>query len=174
MSYFQFHDENAWPCNGKSYDGWWGHDTLPKLNYEDSRELHDYILHIAAQVGVAALIMQMDGGWMWRQIWDTVRNIIISFWKRFRRAVNGANPEAVDFGRTLRRPERHGWVADEWDTVMNYDAFMEPVTWFLTGMEKHSDDFTTGNILESLQNFIGAMKHHMASFLTPSLQCCHE
>ncbi len=22
---------------------------------------------------------------------------------------------------------------------MNYDAFMEPVTWFLTGMEKHSD-----------------------------------
>ena len=23
---------------------------------------------------------------------------------------------------------------------MNYDAFMEPITWFLTGMEKHSDD----------------------------------
>ena len=23
---------------------------------------------------------------------------------------------------------------------MNYDAFMEPVTWFLTGMEKHSDE----------------------------------
>ncbi len=33
---------------------------------------------------------------------------------------------------------RHG---DQWDTVMNYDAFMEPVTWFLTGMEKHSDEF---------------------------------
>ncbi len=24
---------------------------------------------------------------------------------------------------------------------MNYDAFMEPVTWFLTGMEKHSDEY---------------------------------
>ena len=24
---------------------------------------------------------------------------------------------------------------------MNYDAFMEPVTWFLTGEEKHSDEF---------------------------------
>jgi len=24
---------------------------------------------------------------------------------------------------------------------MNYDAFMEPITWFLTGMEKHSDEF---------------------------------
>ena len=23
---------------------------------------------------------------------------------------------------------------------MNYDAFMEPVSWFLTGLEKHSDE----------------------------------
>lgn len=28
------------------------------------------------------------------------------------------------------------WLqGDEWDSVMNYDAFMEPLTWFLTGME---------------------------------------
>ena len=34
------------------------------------------------------------------------------------------------------------WLqGDEWDTVMNYDAFMEPVTYFLTGMEKHSDSY---------------------------------
>ena len=32
-------------------------------------------------------------------------------------------------------------MGDEWDTVMNYDAFMEPITWFLTGVEKHSDEF---------------------------------
>jgi len=31
---------------------------------------------------------------------------------------------------------------DQWDTVMNYDAFMEPITWFLTGMEKHSDELS--------------------------------
>ena len=24
--------QDQWPDNG-SYDGWWGHDTLPKLNY---------------------------------------------------------------------------------------------------------------------------------------------
>ena len=24
---------------------------------------------------------------------------------------------------------------------MNYDGFMEPVTWFLTGMDKHSDEY---------------------------------
>lgn len=32
-------------------------------------------------------------------------------------------------------------MGDQWDTVMNYDAFMEPITWFLCGVEKHSDEF---------------------------------
>ena len=47
-NYFLFHrtGENEWPGNG-SYDGWWGHDTLPKLNYEDSKELEEYVLGIA-------------------------------------------------------------------------------------------------------------------------------
>ena len=35
-----------WPYNG-NYDGWWGHDTLPKLDYEHSEALEKYILHIA-------------------------------------------------------------------------------------------------------------------------------
>ncbi len=43
--YFKFHNNHAWPKN-KSYDGWWEHDTLPKLNFEESRELYDYILEI--------------------------------------------------------------------------------------------------------------------------------
>ena len=37
-SFFRFNDENAWPDNG-SYEGWWDHNTLPKLNYEDSGQL---------------------------------------------------------------------------------------------------------------------------------------
>ena len=52
---------------------------------------------------------------------------------------------------------------------MNYDAFMEPLTWFFTGMEKHSDEFR-GDLLGNEQAFSGAMRHHMASFLAPSLQ----
>ncbi len=36
-NYFYFY-EDRWPYN-TTYDGWWGHDTLPKLNYEGSREL---------------------------------------------------------------------------------------------------------------------------------------
>ncbi len=53
-SFFKFHDEKKWPYNG-SYDGWWGHDTLPKLNYEDSPKLHDYIMEIAGKMGFCAL-----------------------------------------------------------------------------------------------------------------------
>src|SRR5699024_9921771 len=62
------------------------------------------------------------------------------------------------------------WLqGDQWDTVMNYDAFMEPITWFFTGMEKHSDEYCEG-LLGNHETFIGAMSHHMASFMAPSLQ----
>ena len=44
-NFFSFHSEN-WPNNG-DYDGWWGHETLPKLNYEGSEELYKYILGVA-------------------------------------------------------------------------------------------------------------------------------
>ena len=52
---------------------------------------------------------------------------------------------------------------------MNYDAFMEPLTWFLTGMEKHSDEYRQ-DLCGNADNFVGAMCHFMASMLTPSLQ----
>ena len=46
---------------------------------------------------------------------------------------------------------------------------MEPVTWFLTGMEKHSDDFRE-DLLGNAESFWGAMQHHTASFSMPSWQ----
>lgn len=58
---------------------------------------------------------------------------------------------------------------DQWDTVMNYDAFMEPITWFLTGVEKHSDEFR-GDLLGNPDTFMGAMNYHMARFQRPSLE----
>lgn len=165
--FFQFHDQNAWPDNG-SYDGWWGHDTLPKLNYEDSDTLHDYILHVAAKW--VSPPYNADG---WRL--DVAADLGHSpeynhqFWREFRDAVKKANPQAVILAEHYGDPR--DWLGgDQWDTVMNYDAFMEPVTWFLTGMEKHSDDFKPENI-GKFENFKDAMKHYMASFLTPSLQC---
>ena len=83
------------------------------------------------------------------------------FWKDFRKAVKSANPEALILAEHYGNPE--GWLqGDEWDSVMNYDAFMEPVTWFLTGMEKHSDEYRE-DLYGNSDAFIGAMKNHMRS-----------
>lgn len=90
------------------------------------------------------------------------------FWKEFRKNVKEANPEAIILAEHYG--EARSWLqGDEWDTVMNYDAFMEPLTWFLTGMEKHSDEFR-GDLLGNHESFMGAMSHHMSSFMAPSLQ----
>ena len=60
-------------------------------------------------------------------------------------------------------------LGDQWDTVMNYDAFMEPITWFLTGVEKHSDEFR-GDLLGNPDAFTGALRHHMSRFNQNSLE----
>lgn len=165
-NYFMFHDENRFPCN-PTYDGWWGHDTLPKLNYEGSRELYEYIMHIAAKW--VSPPFNADG---WRL--DVAADLGHSpefnhrFWRDFRRAVKNANPDAVILAEHYGDPS--DWLqGDQWDTVMNYDAFMEPVTWFLTGMQKHSDDFRP-DMLGNAESFWNAMGYHSASFATPSLQ----
>ena len=51
---------------------------------------------------------------------------------------------------------------------MNYDAFMEPVTWFLTGMQKHSDDFRQ-DLLGNADAFEGMMKDSVVKFMAPTL-----
>ena len=49
------------------------------------------------------------------------------FWKEFRRVVKEANPEAIILAEHYG--DAMSWLqGDEWDTVMNYDAFMEPVS----------------------------------------------
>jgi alpha-glucosidase len=164
--FFSFHKDGGWPYNS-AYDGWWGHDTLPKLNYEGSRQLFDYILYIGRKW--VSPPYNADG---WRL--DVAADLGHSsafnhqFWQEFRHAVKQANPNAIilaeHYGNT------RDWLqGNEWDTVMNYDAFMEPVTWFLTGMEKHSDDFRE-DLLGNAESFWGAMKHHSASFSMPSWQ----
>lgn len=155
--YFQFSNQNKWPYN-PTYDGWWAHDTLPKLNYEESPELYNYILEVGKRW--VSPPYNADG---WRL--DVAADLGHSnefnhkFWKDFRKAVKGANPNAVILAEHYGNPE--GWLqGDEWDTVMNYDAFMEPVTWFLTGMEKHSDE-RRDDLYGNSEAFINSMKNHM-------------
>lgn len=167
-SYFCFSEEGeeSWPYN-KSYSGWWGHDTLPKLNYEDSEELEKYVLEIGRKW--VSPPYNADG-WRLDVAADLGRSNEYNheFWKKFRIAVKEANPDAIILAEHYGDPEE--WLGgDEWDTVMNYDAFMEPVTWFLTGMEKHSDE-SREDLLGDADCFINTMKHHMSNMLTPSLQ----
>ena len=166
--FFHFFDEReeAWPYN-KNYDGWWGHDTLPKLNYEDSPTLEEYILNIGKKwvsppynADGCRLDVAADLGY------SNEYNHI--FWENFRKAVKSANPQALILAEHYGDPGE--WLqGDEWDSVMNYDAFMEPLTWFLTGMEKHSDERRT-DLWGNADNFVNTMNHFMASMLTPSLQ----
>ncbi|MBD5444636.1 MAG: glycoside hydrolase family 13 protein [Lachnospiraceae bacterium] len=163
-NYFQFNSNN-WPYNG-AYDGWWGNDTLPKLNFEGSRELINYILDIGKKW--VSPPYNADG-WRLDVAADLGHSAAFNhnFWKEFRKAVKTANPDAIILAEHYGSPK--DWLqGDEWDTVMNYDAFMEPVTWFLTGMEKHSDDYRD-DLKGNADSFWEAMKHHGASFTSPSL-----
>jgi alpha-glucosidase len=156
-NFFQFHSQN-WPDN-RDYDGWWGNDTLPKLNYEGSKDLENYILRIAAKW--VSPPYNCDG---WRL--DVAADLGHSeeynhgFWKKFRKAVKDANPDAVILAEHYGDPS--AWLeSGEWDTIMNYDAFMEPVTWFLTGMQKHSDEFRQ-DMLGNPYHFFNGMRHNMS------------
>ncbi|MCR4653943.1 MAG: glycoside hydrolase family 13 protein [Eubacterium sp.] len=164
-NYFSFREDGKWPYN-EEYDGWWGHNTLPKLNYEGSTELQEDIFRIARKW--VSPPYNVDG---WRL--DVAADLGHSsgfnhdFWRRFRKVVKEANPNALILAEHYG--DADAWLqGDEWDTVMNYDAFMEPVSWFFTGMEKHSDSYRE-DLLGNADSFQDAMRYHMASFSMPSL-----
>ncbi len=154
-SYFKWYG-NEWP-NNDCYDGWWGYDNHPKLNYKDSPELFAYMTDIAAKW--VSPPYNADG---WRldvaaDLGDSA-DINHSFWSSFRKSVKTANPDAIIIA------EHYGcalpWLnGREWDTVMNYDAFMEPLTWFFTGMEKHSERYCP-ELLNNSASFEAAVRYH--------------
>ncbi len=162
--FFKFNNEHDWPYN-EYYDGWWGHNTLPKLSYETSKELYDYIMGIARKW--VSPPYNVDG---WRldvaaDLGNT-QEFNHKFWADFRKNVKEANPNAIIYA------EHYGdaspWMQGrEWDSVMNYDSFMEPITWFLTGMEKHSDYFRP-DLLNNAEALIGALSHNIKAFFGPS------
>lgn len=163
-TFFHFTKEQ-WPYN-QSYDGWWSNDTLPKLNYEDSPKLEEYIMEIGKKW--ISPPYNVDG---WRL--DVAADLGMSpeynhrFWKKFRKAVKEVNPDVMIYAEHYGDAE--SWLrGDEWDTVMNYDAFMEPLTWFLTGMEKHSDAYQ-GEYYRNGEFFRDCISHHMCAFHMPSL-----
>ena len=164
-SYFDFDADGKWPYNPR-YDGWWGHDTLPKLKYDQSQELMDYILQVAKKWLLPPY--SIDG---WRL--DVAADLGPSpefnhyFWREFRKVVKETNPEAIIIA------EHYGdaieWLrGDQWDTIMNYDAFMDPVTWYMTGVDKHSENYRAESIA-NLSEFKKSMDFFMRRMMTPSI-----
>jgi alpha-glucosidase len=164
VDYFIWHEGGKWPKN-RQYDAWWGHDNHPKLNFEGSRVLYDEILKVAAKW--VSPPYNADG---WRL--DVAadlgqsREFNLQFWVDFRDVVKKANPEAVIIAEHYGDPSY--WLqGDGWDSVMNYDAFMEPVSWFFTGMQKHSEVFKQ-DMLGNARALEGAMQHWMAKMPYPA------
>jgi len=161
-----YRDYFVWDEND-SYHGWWENTNHPKLNYEDSKELWQYVLDIA-QKWVSP--PYNADGWRLDVAADLGRSPAINheFWQHFRKAVKTANPEAIILA------EHYGdaspWLCgDEWDTIMNYDAFMEPITWFLTGVNKHSDE-SRPYLKNNAMAFENAMRYHMTKLNIHALQ----
>lgn len=149
-----------------TYDGWWGHDTLPKLNYEGDERLENCILEIGKKWVSEPYCV--DG---WRL--DVAADLGYSssynhqFWKKFRKVVKEANPDAIILAEHYGNAK--DWLqGDEWDTIMNYDAFMEPITWYLTGMEKHSDG-QKPELCGNAEVFVDSMRYQMMTMHMPSL-----
>lgn len=162
-NYFAFDKEKK-----NTYEGWWGHVTLPKLNYEKSKELEENILNIGKKWISAPY--NIDG---WRL--DVAADLGHSekynhkFWSMFKSKVREVNPNTLVLAEHYGDPTT--WLkSGEWDTVMNYDAFMEPVTWFLTGLEKHSENFDSGKFRDG-NYFFDTMIKNMSKFPRPSLDC---
>ena len=161
--YFRFNERRD---NYAEYEGWWGYNTLPKLNYEGSDELVEEILRIGEKW--VSPPYSVDG-WRLDVAADLGHTVEYNhaFWKKFRARVKKANPNAIILSEHYGSPAE--WLkGDEWDTVMNYDAFMEPLTFFLTGMEKHSDG-TRDDLYQNGEEFFRLIFEKMAHLPAPSL-----
>ena len=94
-------DANGWLDND-SYEGWWGHNTLPKLNYEGSEKLYQYVLDYREMLAFPPY--SIDG---WRL--DVAADLGHSpemnqwFWERFRAVVSEANPDALIWRNIIGR-----------------------------------------------------------------------
>ncbi|MBR3276487.1 MAG: glycoside hydrolase family 13 protein [Eubacterium sp.] len=122
------------------YECWWDNLTLPKLNYEGDKSLEKEMLQTAEKW--LRPPFSVDG---WRL--DVAADLGSSlkynhyFWKEFRRTVKACGPDKLIVAEHYDSPK--DWLSgDEWDTVINFEGFCDPVSFFLTGMDKHSDFFS--------------------------------
>jgi len=163
--FFYFEDENAWP-NNETYMDWWDNKTLPKLNYEKTPTLKKEIFGIAKKWLNPPY--NVDG---WRL--DVAADIGLNaednhrFFQEFRQEVKEQKADSLVLAEHYGDPS--AWLnGKEWDSVMNYDAFMDPVSYFLTGMEKHSNYYNS-DLHGNGKAFFETLLNNMARFPQESL-----
>ena len=161
-----YHSYFYWDADGKSYEGWWGYENHPKLNIEGCAELRDKILEIGAKWVSPPFCAD---GWRLDVAADLGKTEEFNhrFWQDFRNVVKKANPEALILA------EHYGdaapWLTgNQWDSIMNYDAFMEPLTWFFTGVSKHSTD-ARDDLYNNADVFWGSMIYQMSKLPAQAL-----
>ena len=163
-----FHNYFVWHGSKPTdYAGWWDNANHPKLNYEDSPALFEYMM----EVGKKWVSPPYNAdGWRLDVAADLGRSMEMNrhFWESFRNHVKAANPDAVILAEHYGDPS--GWLNGKgWDTVMNYDAFMEPVSWFFTGVSKHSEE-ACPHLKNDGKTFESTMRYHKAYMHVHALQ----
>ena len=119
-TFFKFYNEHNWPYN-EFYDGWWGHDTLPKLNYEGSEKLMEDIMRIGAKW--VSPPFNADG---WRL--DVADELPDGFIEFLRKRLKSIDPDGVLLGEVWEEATnkhsmggRRKYVdGHELDSVMDY------------------------------------------------------
>lgn len=161
--YFKFTD---YFCT--EYECWWDVPTLPKLNYEGSEDLEKDILRIARKWMSAPY--NADG---WRL--DVAADLGHSpeynhrFWKMFRKAVKSCGENKFIIAEHYGDPS--SWLkGDEWDSIMNYDGFMDPVSFFFTGVDKHSD-MSNHFLMGNAEAFAASLNDGILAFNADSYLC---
>jgi len=155
-----YHDYFYWNADG-TYEGWWGYENHPKLNVEGCAALREELLAIARRW--VSPPFDADG---WRL--DVAADLgkteefNHAFWRMFRTAVKSVSSDKLILA------EHYGdaapWLTgNQWDSIMNYDTFMEPITWYLTGMEKHSDS-REPDLMNNANAFIDTLREKSCAF----------
>jgi alpha-glucosidase len=162
---FYTFNSNKWP-NNNSYDSWNGYNTLPKLNYEGSPKLVQTIFGIAQKWLKPPFNAD---GWRLDSAGDVgySQQYNIQFWDGFRTAVKKANPNALILAEYYNDPGLY-FDGKAWDSLQNYNAFLTPVSDFLTGMEVHSQS-KDYQVLDNVSSFLSTMNNQMSLFPYPAL-----
>ncbi len=138
--------------HGDFYEGWWGYATLPKLNYENM-DLWNEI----ADVGIKWTKEYNVDGWRLDVADELAKDFETnsSFWNFFRKKVEQNSPNKLIFSEIYKSPLP--WLEKKsWHTIMNYITAMDPISYFLTGVEKHNDNFRK-DLYQNSEYFVSAV-----------------